>query len=437
MQTMKILSAFFLILSVSTLRADDWPQFRGPAGDARSSASNQVPTQFSQANAVWKTDLPGQGWSSPVFQGDHIWLTTALTSEADAETLAERKKGVQFANIKTAAGRVIFKAICLNAADGAIVHEIQLADVSDPDLINPLNSYASPTPAIHEGKVICHFGNYGTWCLNATTGKQIWKKQLVVDHSVGPGSSPIIAGNVVIIPCDGIDQQFVVGLNLETGDEVWRTPRPAKDTTNGEFCKAYSTALLINAGGRSQAVIPTAQWICSYDPTTGKELWKAQHGKGFSTTPMANYESGLVIFCTGYMKSEVVAIDPTLDGDLTEKLAWRSRQGGSTMPTAVTADGIVYSIADDGILTMLNAATGEMLDRQRIGGKFAASPLMVGNRLYLLSQEGVITVLEVEAATTKTLAKSTMDGGLMASPAIYKSDLIIRTSKSIARYSSQ
>lgn len=433
---MKILLPLILTLNVATLCADDWPQFRGPSGNGRGAASAQVPIQFSETNAVWKTDIPGQGWSSPVFQGKHIWLTTALTSAADEATLAKRKQGVQFAEIKTAAGRVIFKAICLNADDGSIIHDIQLADVSDPDLINPLNSYASPTPAIQDGKVICHFGNYGTWCLEAKSGKQIWEQQLVVDHSVGPGSSPIIVDDIVVIPCDGIDQQFVVGLNLQTGAEVWKTARPPKNATNGEFCKAYSTPLLIKPGGQPQVVIPTAQWVCSYDPSSGKELWKARHGKGFSTTPMANYESGLVIFCTGYMKSEVVAIDPMDKGDLTEKIAWRSRQGGSTMPTAVTADGIVYSIADDGILTMLNAATGKVLDRQRIGGKFASSPLLVGNRLYLLSQEGVITVLEVEGASTSTLAKSNMDGGLMASPAIYNSDLIIRTSKSIARYTS-
>lgn len=420
--------AFAMFSTVSI--AEDWSQFRGPLGNAIS-AEVPTPVDFSEARTVWATEIPGTGWSSPVVAGGHIWLTTAEPTEATPEEVAKKVKGVQFAKIKTTAGQVKLRAICVDAATGRIVHNVLLRDVSDPDLINPLNSYASPTPAIAGDRVICNFGSYGTWCLNAKTAVAVWDTALVIDHSVGPGSSPVIVGNTVILVCDGIDKQFVAGLDLESGDEKWRTSRPEMRTDNGEFRKAYSTPLLVSVDGRIQAVIPGAQWMCAYDPANGKEIWRADCGNGFSTTPMAIYDSGLVVCSTGFMSPELVAVNPEGQGDVTADIVWKSKQGGSTMPTAVASNGLMYSISDKGILSVLNTVTGEMTSRQRIGGKFAASPLLVGDNLYLPSQEGIMTV--IDKTTMKVIARNKMDGALMASPAVLGSDLVIRTSKSLVR----
>lgn len=422
-----ILASGFL---AATSSAEDWNQFRGPVGNAVAETT-ETPVDFSMAKSVWTTEIPGTGWSSPVVSDGHIWLTTAESTEATADQIAKKTQGVQFAKIKTAAGNVKLRALCVNAATGKIVHNVLLRDVSDPDLINPLNSYASPTPAISGDRVICHFGSYGTWCLNKKTAATTWNSALVIDHSVGPGSSPVIAGNTVLIVCDGIDKQFVAGLDLETGKEIWRTNRPAMRSDNGEFRKAYSTPLLVTVAGKQQAVIPGAQWMCGYDPANGKEIWRADCGNGFSTTPMAVYDSGLVVCSTGFMSPELVAVNPEGQGDVTADIVWRARQGGSTMPTAVASNGLMYSISDKGILSVLNTATGEIVQRERIGGKFAASPLLVGNNLYLPSQEGLMTV--IDKTTMKVVAKNKMDGALMASPAVIGSDLVIRTSKSLVR----
>ena len=281
--------ALMCVLAASVCLADDWPQFRGPHGDGIAEASS-LPVEISEENTVWKTAIPGTGWSSPVVSEGKIWITTAEAAKASAEQIAKKTKGVQFAAIKTVAGDVKLRAICVDLESGKIVHNLLLREVSDPDLINPLNSYASPTAAISGDRVVCHFGSYGTWCLNKSTGEKLWHNALVVDHSVGPGSSPVIADDIVLIVCDGIDQQFVAGLDLSTGKEVWKTPRPKLRATNGEYKKAYSTPLLIKVGEQVQAVIPTAQWMCAYDPKTGKEIWRADCGSGFSTTPMAVYE---------------------------------------------------------------------------------------------------------------------------------------------------
>lgn len=419
------------LFSACGVHASDWNQFRGPNGDGITKAAG-TPVDFAKAKTVWKTPIAGTGWSSPVISDGKIWLTTAEVTPASAEEIARKRQGVKFAQIKTAAGAVKLRALCVDADSGKIVHNVLLRDVTDPDLINPLNSYASPTPVIVGQKVVCHFGSYGTWCLDTQSADILWNTALVIDHSVGPGSSPVVAGDVVLIVCDGIDKQFVSGLDLATGKERWTTQRPPIRADNGEFRKAYSTPLLITVDGQSQAVIPGAQWMCAYDPASGREIWRADCGSGFSTTPMAVEQDGLVICSTGFMKPELVAINPAGSGDISKSnIVWRTTQGGSTMPTAVAADGLLYAISDKGILTVLNTTNGEVVSRERIGGKFAASPLLTGSTLYLGSQEGVMTV--IDRRSMKPLARNSMDGDLMASPAVLGSDLVIRTAKSLQR----
>jgi outer membrane protein assembly factor BamB len=413
---------------------ESWSQFRGPGGNAVSDASNTA-VSVSQSNTRWKTTIPGTGWSSPVVSGGRIWLTTAETTAATPAQIAAKTKGVQFAKIKTVAASVTLRAVCVDAESGKLVHNVILRQVDDPDLINPLNSYASPTPAISGNRVICHFGSYGTWCLDASTGETIWQKALVVDHSVGPGSSPVIVDDVVVLVCDGIDRQFVAGLSLQSGEKVWETDRPPMRTSNPEFKKAYSTPLVITAGKQLQAVVPGAQWVCAYAPATGTEIWRADIGDGFSTTPMAIYESGVLVCSTGYMAAKLVGFAPRGQGDITKEIIWKSEKGGSKMPTAVAKDGLLYSISDAGILSILEIQTGDVKERIRVGGKFASSPLLVGDKLYLGSQEGDFSVFQIARDSTKPkkLATSRLDGSIMASPAVVGTDLVVRTSESLWR----
>ena len=411
--------------------AADWTHLRGPRGDSRA-LDAVTATSFSDDNTAWKTAVPGTGWSSPVIADGLIWLTTAETVAASDELIAEKTKDVSFAAGKTTVSKLTLRAVCVDASSGDVIHNLVLREVDDPDLINPLNSFASPTPAIADGVVVCHFGSYGTWCLDAKTGKENWSTALVIDHSVGPGSSPVIHNETVLVVCDGIDAQFVAGLDLSTGDQKWKTDRPPMRTTNVEFMKAYSTPLVIDVNGAAQAVVPGAQWMCSYDPETGDEIWRADCGSGFSTTPMAVEADGVVICSTGFMKPVLFAIDPTGQGDVTKShIRWQSKQGGSTMPTAVAKGDRLYSIDSKGVLTILNTKTGDVGERVRIGGKFASSPLLTSNALYLASQEGAMTVLD--PASLEKISITQLDGELMATPAVIGNDLIVRTSKSLLR----
>jgi len=416
-----------------------WFQFRGPTGQGFSAAVS-VPTRFGlEKGLVWQTPVEGKGWSSPVTTGNHVWMTTAVTTEATPEQRETRLAGVQMPGMKDVAGAVQLYAVCLDLETGAILQNQLLASVDEPQPIHPLNSYASPTPAIDGGQVYCHFGAYGTWCLDEASGEILWNKKLVIDHSVGPGGSPIVADDLVLLVCDGIDVQFVAALNKLTGEEVWRTKRPLMRATNGEFQKAYSTPLLISVNGIRQAVIPGAQWIVAYDPKTGEEIWRVDHGNGFSisSTPIytgTDSKLGLIVFTTGYGQSECVAIRPDGEGDVTlSNIVWRIEKNVPEKPSPVFADGLVYMIDDTGILSCVKAEDASVLFRKRIPGNYSASPLLAGGNLYFSNQEGVVTIIK-QSDEFEQVAEIQLDARLMASPAVVGKDLIFRSEKSVMRF---
>ncbi len=426
---MKRLSAILLAASAfrPALAEESWPQFRGPTGQGLA-AECLVPNHFDlKSNLRWRTPIEGKGWSSPVVADGKIWLTTAI----EHERVQIKVKG----ETKDVASGLNLKVACIDFATGKMIQEIELAELKGAQPIHALNTYASPTPVIADGKIFCHFGTYGTWCLNAATGNVIWKKQLIVDHSVGPGSSPIVHGKQLIIVCDGIDSQFVAGLNVDTGEEVWRTLRPPMTATNEEMKKAYSTPIAIEVNGKTQIVAPGAECVCSYDPATGKEIWRAKHGDGFSTSPSAVFWSGMVVFSTGYMRPEMVAVRADGEGDITDThIAWRVKRGAPNKPSPIVAGGNLYMMADNGILTQVGP-DGKEHWQERLGGNYSASLIGSGNRIFVCSHEGIVTVVRAGEKYSE-LAKNelTGEGRLMASPAIVDGDLLIRSENSLMRF---
>ena len=413
-----------------------WTQFRGSAnGHAEPTALPPVTWDTSQI--AWETEIPGTGWSSPVYQDKRAWLTSAITTPLSAGEIA-KKVGPPKSNGtgKTVAGSLELLAICVDLETGDLIHSITLAKVDDPQPINALNSYASPTPAIADGKVICHFGTYGTWCLDLKTGEEIWETKFSVQHGVGAGSSPIICDNKVIITSDGTDFQYIAAADLATGEQVWKTDRPPFRDKNGDHRKAYSTPLAIEVDDATQIVIPGSQWIVSYNPTDGKERWRVDHGSGFSTIPMAVYEDDLVICPSGYPLREFIAINPSGSGDVTDSnIVWRTRNAPG-IPSYIASEGKIYSISNKGILFCLDAKTGEEFKRSRVGGNFSASPLLAGGNLYLGSQEGKLTVVKC-TPELEELSSYDFKGSIMACPILVGDDLLIRTEKKLIRIKAQ
>jgi outer membrane protein assembly factor BamB len=421
-----------LIAFAATLHASDWPQWRGPDGQGHADATDLVSTWSETNNVRWKTALPGRGWSSPVIEGDQIWMTAATEVEATPEKTQERMRAGKADKPMNVCERVTFHALCVDKNSGALLHNLELMDEKEPQYIHRLNSYASPTPVIEKGRLYCHFGTFGTVCVDTKTAKVRWQnRNLHVVHENGPGSSPIIVNDHLIFHMDGIDEQFIVALDKNTGDVAWQTKRSGALHTNPQMRKAYATPLLTEIGGQAQLLSPAADWLYSYEPSTGRELWKLNYGAlGYSVVPRPLTGHGLAYICTSFDRSELLAI--RLES-AEHEIAWRYNKGVSQMPCPTLVGNEIYFVTDSaGIVTCLDARTGEERWKERIGGNFSAAPLLADGKLYFFSREGVTTVLK-PGPKFQLLAQNTLDGSLMASAAAVDKALFLRTDKALYR----
>ena len=413
------------LLGVQALAAPHWPQFRGPQGDGTSAAASGPLNWAETSNVVWKAAVPGRGRSSPVILGERLWLTTAL------------EVGVQRTRIgpddMQTAERVVLKVVCLDPATGRISWETTLFAVDKPDPVHWLNSWATPTPVAEEGRVYCDFGTFGTACLDGATGRVLWQQRLALDHQVGPGSSPVLWQNLLILVRDGRDAQFVVALDKDTGQTVWKTDRPPINVSSPNLKKSFVTPLLVQAGGRTQLVSPAAHWAVSYDPRTGREFWRVRHGDGFSigTCPVATPE--LVFFGTGCFKAQLVAVRLDGEGDVTAShVAWKSLRQVPIMSSPVLAGGDIYYVSDDGMASCCDIHTGQPHWQERLGGQHLASPLAAGGRVYFFGLDGKTTVIKAGRQFEK-LAENRIEGTVVATPALLEGTLYLRTDTHLYR----
>ncbi|HAY81914.1 MAG TPA: serine/threonine protein kinase [Planctomycetaceae bacterium] len=412
----------------------EWPQFRGPQGNGHADAK-QLPTKWSETDHVtWKTNLPGRGWSSPVISGRYIWMTTAIEKEASEEEKQQKTQGRSDARSLELASHVTLRALCVDRKSGELLHNIALFELSNPEPIHALNSYASPTPVIVDQRVFCHFGPNGTACLHLETGELIWKTQaFAYDPQNGPGASPVVWRDKLIFHCDGRDVQYAVALDQATGNVVWKSTRSGKLPDNENFRKAYCTPTIID-GDQPQVISPASDWVYSLDPATGKELWRVNYGMlGFSTVPKPIVGNGNVYVLTSYMKSRLLAIRYDGQGDVSEShVAWKEDRNMPSKPSLLLVDKNIYAITDKGIATCLSADTGKRLWTERLGGAFSASPLFAAGHIYVSDQSGQTTVLN-PADTLEVVAKNSLDGQIMASPAVADNALFLRTDKALYR----
>ncbi|WP_146520612.1 outer membrane protein assembly factor BamB family protein [Stieleria varia] len=416
----------------------DWPQFRGPDGNGIVTGQS-VPVSFGEKeNVTWKTSLPGKAWSSPVVADDVIWTTTAIevfpTDEEREKMLSEagveQKKFKQLAIAKS----VELKLIALNFKTGSILSSTDLTTVEKPDPIHSLNSYASPTPVIDGSEIYCHFGNYGTFCVDRQTREIKWQRRLPIEHAVGPGSSPFIHGDLLILIQDGVQRQYVTALNKTTSETVWETQRPEMDAPSGDQKKSYCTPIAItDNSGREQLICMGSQWMVSYDPATGKEIWKVRHGTGFSVVPRPVYGDGVVYFSTGFGKPQLWAVKVDGSGDVTDThVLWTVTKSIPAKPSPILHEGLVYVVDDNGVASCLDASTGDEVWKKRVGGNFSASPILVDQNIYFGSQDGNVTVIKA-GREGEVVAENHLDGQIMASPAIVNDAMIWRTAESVYR----
>jgi outer membrane protein assembly factor BamB len=391
---------YFLLLLALLLPSSDWPQFRGPTGQGTSDEQG-LPLNWSEnTNVRWKVPIPGKGWSSPVIQGDRIWLTTA-TEEGKS-----------------------LRAISIDLNSGAIVQNVEVFRLKSAKLTNSKNSFASPTPIVEGDRVYVHFGAFGTACLSQS-GEIIWKTKLEYDNGQhGTGGSPVLYDDLLIINCDGNDVQFVVALDKATGKVRWKKTR--------EGYQAYATPLVVKLPAGDQVISPGAFRAVSYDPHNGKELWQVTYGEGFSNVPRPVYGDGLVFICTGFQQPSILAVPLDGKGDVTKKVAWKLDRGVPLTPSPLLVGHELYLITDNGIATCLDAKTGKEYWRARVGGNHSASPIYADGRIYFLSEEGESVVI-APGQQLKHLATNQIDGRTLASMAIANGSIFIRSETHLYR----
>jgi len=410
----------------------DWKQWRGPSGQGHADAN--LPLKWSETkNVEWRAELKGKGWSSPVIEGDQIWLTAAHEVEASEAEKAERLKSNTGSQPVVVLSLVKLHAICVDKNSGRLLHDVEILRKKNPQWSHKLNSYASPTPVIENGKLYCHFGSYGTVCVDTKKAKVVWKNQdLHVAHENGPGSTPVLWEDKLIFHMDGSDKQYIVALDKNTGKVAWKTDRSGEMNENPQLKKAYGTPIVLNVDGNPVVFSPAADWLYGYNPRNGKELWKLNYGAlGFSIVPKPVAGHGMVYLSTSFMKPQLLAVK--YEGVSKPEIAWSFKRNVSQQPSPILVGDEIYFVSDRaGMVTCVDALTGKELWRERIAGTYSSSPTHANGRIYFHSRTGDTTVLQA-GKTFRKLAKNTLDGELMATAAVDGDALILRTDKALYR----
>ncbi len=471
--------ALLALLWVSmAARAADWPQFRGPNASGVSDARN-LPVEFGPAkNVVWKVDVP-PGHSSPVIAGDRIFLTAA-----EGEKLADagREKVAD-------AGDGKLLTICVDRRTGAVLWRRE-APRPRRERFQPTNSAASPSPVTDGRNVYAFFGDFGVLSYGPD-GNERWRLSLGPFNNVnGHGTSPILAGDLLVLLCDQDSGSYLIALDKDTGRTRWRVERP--ETTRG-----YATPVVLRPkSGPAELIVPGAYQLTSYAVETGERLWWV---RGLSWQPKSapviggdlifahSWEFGgeaeepsetptfaetLVAYDSNRDRkiSQVELPDPrmqksfylldldgngTLDerdwdfyrarraarnalvavrhggrGDVTgTHVAWRMQKFLPNVPSPLLYDGVLYIVKDGGILTSLDPASGKILKQARLNrapGTYYSSPVAADGKIYLISQEGKATVLRA-GAQWEVLAVNDLDDECYATPALVGDRIYLRT----------
>jgi len=396
--------------------AEDWTEFRGPGKQGHSTESG-IPTTWSATeNVKWRVAVPGNGWSSPVVAGDRVFLTSAVPVDETAEK-----------------SNLSLRTLCYSATTGELIWntEVFLEDAATAPGIHQKNSHASPTPVIEGDRLYVHFGHEGSACLDLD-GNIVWKtNELRYPPVHGGGPSPVLWRDRIILTCDGGEGAFVAAISKSNGEVLWKHERGIPAPKTFSFC----TPLVINVAGRDQVIVPGANVVSALDPENGAPIW-SYHYEGYSVVPRPLFSHDLIYLSTGYDSPELLAIRPDGAGDVTEThLAWQVDKGAPNTPSMLIVGDELYMVSDNGVATCVDAATGEKHWQKRIGGNFSSSLLYADGKIFLTDELGKTTVIapgvEYQELAVNDLAERTL-----ASFATAPGALFIRTDAALYRIES-
>jgi outer membrane protein assembly factor BamB len=423
-------------------RQTNWPAFRGPEA-AGIAGSQNLPEKWNAAtgeNILWQVTIPGLAHSSPIVWGDRIYVTSAISSKADAAfkpglygegTASEDRTPHKW--VVVAFDRKTGKQIWQSIAYEGVPREKR----------HIKSTYASSTPATDGRYIAAFFASQGLYVFDMK-GKEVWKKDLghldagaydVPDLEWGNASSPIIYKDLVIVQCDTQKESFVLASDIKTGKQIWKADRKELPSW------ATPTVYVPPAGGRSVLVTNSPNFIRGYDPDTGAEIWRLG-GSSKITAPTPIFSRDLIIVASGRRPEKpLFAIRPDARGDITlpdgqeasQSIAWSKRGRGSYMPTPVIVDDILYVLNNDGLFDAYELKSGAEIYRQRIphkGSGFSGSPVASDGRIILSSEDGEMFVIR-SGRQFEVIATNPMGESLMATPAIAGGMMYVRGVKKL------
>lgn len=430
--------ALTLLALTAVSATDQWPQFRGPnAGVIPDDPA--LPVSWSETdNVVWKTPVPGMGWSSPVVWDDHVFLTSAIsagTEPAPVPGLYDEHDHVK----ASAAQR--WTVYDVDFTTGKIRWARELRSEHPPLLRHIKNSYASETPVTDGERVYVYFGSIGLIAALDMQGETVWTKEIVPYNTqveLGTGASPVLHKDRLYIVNDNTTQSFLMALDKRTGKEIWKVDREERGN--------WSTPVVWENDVRTEIVTTGTVKNRSYD-LDGKLLWELA-GMSSLTIPSPFVKNGLVYISSGYPGGAlrpVYAIRPGGTGDISlkpdetsgEYVAWHQPLLGTYNTSALVYGDYYYTLLDRGFLLCHDARTGKQVyGRQRISvdsSGFTTSPWAYNGKIFVMSEDGDTFVIQAGPAF-KLLGKNSLDGGMpLATPAVLRGSLLIRTQSALYR----
>jgi outer membrane protein assembly factor BamB len=442
-----------------------WPQFRGPAG-AGVLAEGTLPTAWStKQNVKWSVEVEGRAWSSPVAWDNTVYVTSAISPGNKYKEPSTGIFGNDYAAELIKQGlseeemmkRVVSRDIELTSDTGEIRYMVFAFDTNTGKLRwrqeahkgapfggHPKNTYASETPATDGERLYAYFGNVGLFAYSLD-GKALWNtrfepQKMYLDF--GTAASPVVDDGRVFVVHDNDGKSFAAAIDAKTGKQLWKVDR---DLPAGGITSGWSTPFVWKHAARTELIVVGRAHAVSYEPATGKELWRIGGLTGQSTpTPIA--ADGLLYLATGSQGESnrpVFAVRPGASGNITlpkgqessEFVAWFHPRASAYTSSPLVYRGRMYVVNDNGILTVFDSKTGKEIYKARAGGTgntFSASPWAADGKVYLLSEDGNTFIIEA-GDSYKELAKNSVDEMSFASPALASDTIFLRTQTKLYR----
>ena len=428
-----------ILLFCAPAAADDWGHWRGPTGNSVA-ANASPPTEWSDTkNVKWKTEIPGRGSGSPVIWDDQVFVVTAVRADgqpAAPVTGEQRQGGGRSSGGRQRGGgrsseplpQLQFKLLCFNRSDGELLWEKTATEATPHEGTHSTNNFASASPCTDGKHVYAHFGSRGLYCYSMD-GKLVWKRddlgKMSTRAGFGEGSSPILAGDKVIVPWDHEGPSCLYALDKLTGKTIWKTPRDEPT--------CWATPLAVEHNGRTQIILNGQNKARAYDLETGKEIWSCG---GQTQRPCASAVAGdgLVFIGSGHRGSFLGAFQLDGSGDLagTDKVVWTVSKDTPDIASPLLSDGRLYfHKAKTGILSCLDAKTGQPhFSASRIPGlsSIYASPVAAGGYIFLTGRSGTTVVIK-DSDQLEIVATNSVGETVDATPAPVDDELFIRGEK--------